>query len=255
MQHTALVCTHGFADVLTLGRQNRADPYALHVGESPWVAALPDAWRVEVPGRINAAGHEVTPLDLPALLARLAALPHAPTHVAICLLHALRNPAHEQQVRAALQARWPGLAVTCSHDVPADGEHAGEFERTVATLRTAGLAEPARPASHTTAAPGLAAQLESLANAMQACLVAQAVSSVVREAMDWRRRRLFARRAACWRRPVHCPCCWAACRRRWPGCWTCSRRRPCSRAMATSATTPGPAAPTCPTWCCCGPCM
>jgi N-methylhydantoinase B len=184
MQHTALVCTHGFADVLTLGRQNRADPYALHVGESPWVSALPDAWRVEVPGRINATGQEVTPLDLPALLARLSALPHAPTHVAVCLLHATRNPAHEQQVRAAVQARWPGMALTCSHDVPADGEHAGEFERTVATLRAAGLALPARPASHNTAATGLAAQLESLANAMQACLVAQAVSSVVREAMD-----------------------------------------------------------------------
>jgi N-methylhydantoinase B len=184
MQHTALICTHGFSDVLTLGRQNRADPYALHVGESPWVATLPDVWRVEVPGRINATGQEVVPLDLPALFANLAALPYTPTHVAVCLLHAARNPAHELQVQTALQARWPGVPVTCSHDMPDGGKQAGEFERTVATLRVAGLAPPAQPAPPNAAATGLAGQLESLANAMQACLVAQAVSSVVREAMD-----------------------------------------------------------------------
>ncbi len=184
MQRVALVCTQGFADVLTLGRQNRVDPYVLHVGQSPWVTALPDAWRVEVPGRISAGGQEVTPLDLPALLAGLAALPQAPTHIAVCLLQASRNPAHEQQVRAALQARWPGVPVTCSHEVPAPGGHAGEFERTVATLGAAGLTLPAPPAPGNAAPTGLAGQLEALANAMQACLVAQAVSSVVREAMD-----------------------------------------------------------------------
>jgi N-methylhydantoinase B len=58
MQRIALVCTHGFADVLTLGRQNRADPYALHVGESPWVAALPDAWRVQCPGASAPTGRK-----------------------------------------------------------------------------------------------------------------------------------------------------------------------------------------------------
>ena len=184
MQRVALVCTHGFADVLTLGRQNRADPYALHVGESPWVAALPDAWRVQLPGRIGADGQEAAPLDLPALLAGLTALPQAPTHFAVCLLHATRNPAHEQQVRAALQAAWPGVPVTCSHELPAAGEHAGEFERTVATLAATGLALPTAPAPGSAATTGLAGPLVALADAMQACLVAQAVSSVVREAMD-----------------------------------------------------------------------
>ena len=184
MDRVALVCTQGFADVLTLGRQNRADPYALHVGESPWTAALPDAWRLEVPGRMNADGQETSPLDLSVLLARAAALPAPPAHVAVCLLHATRNPAHEQQVRAALQTRWPGMRVSCSHEVPSHGAHAGEFERTVATLRAAGLALPAAASTPSAAPAGLAAQLEGLANDMQACLVAQAVSSVVREAMD-----------------------------------------------------------------------
>lgn len=184
MDRVALVCTQGFADVLTLGRQNRADPYALHVGESPWASALPDAWRLEVPGRLNADGREATPVDLSALLAGAQALPAPPTHVAVCLLHATRNPAHEQQVRAALQTRWPGVRVSCSHEMPTHGEHAGEFERTVATLHAAGLALPAAAGAPGAAPAGLAAQLETLANAMQACLVAQAVSSVVREAMD-----------------------------------------------------------------------
>ena len=184
MHRIALVCTQGFADVLSLGRQNRTDPYALHVGESPWVAALPDAWRLEVPGRMAADGSEAMPLDMQALQAGAAALPEQPAHVAVCLLQATHNPAHEQQVRAALQARWPGTHVTCSHEVPVHGEPAGEFERTVATLKAAGLALPAPAPTQTAASTGLAAQLESLANDMQACLVTQAVSSVVREAMD-----------------------------------------------------------------------
>ena len=47
MQDIALVCTRGFADVLTLARQNRADPYALHVPASPWPRLLPAHRRIE----------------------------------------------------------------------------------------------------------------------------------------------------------------------------------------------------------------
>lgn len=177
MKRVALVCTRGFADVLTLGRQNRADPYALHVPPSPWLERLPPASRIEVAGRIDANGAEVQALELADTVDAVRAL--QPEAVAVCLLFAHRNPAHEQQVAAALRAALPGVPVACSHATDAG---AGEYERTVATLRNAGcvLEEAAAPA----AADGFAARLEGIADAMQDALAREALSSVVREAMD-----------------------------------------------------------------------
>jgi N-methylhydantoinase B len=197
----ALVCTAGFADVLTLGRQNRADPYALHVGASPWLSRLPDTWRLELPGRLDADGSEVAPLLLrrddgpdPAatLDARLDALPSRPAAYAVCLLHGHAHPGHERRVRAHLLARDPGCRVVCSHELALPPE-AAEYEWTVATVEAAGLppapftpqAVAARDAPWAdTETQALAAALEALCDEMQATLVREAVSSVVREAMD-----------------------------------------------------------------------
>lgn len=178
MKRVALVCTRGFADVLTLGRQNRADPYALHVPPSPWLELVPAASRVEVAGRIDANGVQVQALDLADAVEALRAL--QPEAVAVCLLFAHRNPAHEQQVAAALRAALPGVPIACSHETDAG---AGEFERTVATLRSVGcvLAEaPAAPVAQ----DGFARRLEGIADVMQDALAREALSSVVREAMD-----------------------------------------------------------------------
>nr|WP_145551810.1 hydantoinase B/oxoprolinase family protein [Variovorax boronicumulans] len=180
MPDIALICTAGFADVLTLARQNRADPYALHVPASPWPQLLPADWRIEARGRIDAAGAEVEPLDMAGVLEALAALPRTPAGIAICLLFAQRNPAHEKALAQHIAQRWPDLPVVCSHTVLAQD---GEYERTLATVQALGLQAPAAaPAS----APdeGLPQQLEALADRMQQRLVAEAVSSVVREAMD-----------------------------------------------------------------------
>lgn len=177
MKRVALVCTRGFADVLTLGRQNRADPYALHVPPSPWLALVPPASRIEVAGRIDAAGVEVEALELAGLADAVRA--SQPEAAAVCLLFAHRNPAHEQQVAAALRAALPGVPIACSHETDAG---AGEYERTVATLRHVGcvLEEGAAPA----VPDSFAARLEGIADAMQAALAREAQSSVVREAMD-----------------------------------------------------------------------
>lgn len=179
MKNVALVCTRGFADVLTLGRQSRPDPYALHVGPSPWLARVPDRWRIEVAGRIDAHGEERLPLSTRGMVEAIGSLPELDA-VAVCLLFAHLEPSHEQQVRDELQRAFPGLPVTCSHET---GVREGEFERTVATLRAAGcqlpLVEGAAPAPET-----FANRLETLADDMQRVLCARAVSSVVREAMD-----------------------------------------------------------------------
>jgi len=179
----ALVCTRGFAHVLTLARQNRADPYALHVPASPWPMLLPAAWRIEARGRIDAAGAEVESLDAADVLRALAALPRPPSGVAIALLFAQRNPTHELALAQAIRARWPDLRVACSHAVlPQDGE----YERTLATVQALGLQVPPVPEAQRAREDEdpLPLQLEQLADRMQQRLVAEAVSSVVREAMD-----------------------------------------------------------------------
>ncbi len=193
MPTVALICTEGFADVLTLGRQNRADPYATHVGPSPWERLLPSPWRVELAARVDANGQELVAPDLAALDAAIAALPSVPDTFAVSLLHGHAHPAHEQQVKAHLQRRYARSKPVCSHERSLP-ETAGEFEWAVATLAAAGIVAP--PAAGTQDGPAQAAvavaepwaafaqALEGLSNAMQARLVELAVSSVVREAMD-----------------------------------------------------------------------
>lgn len=184
VQRIALVCTRGFADVLTLARQNRADPYALHVPASPWLQALPPGWRFEVGGRIDARGKEVEPLDAAELVASLKALPEPPEAIAVSLLFAARNPSHEQQVRALLKAALPGVTVHCSHEADGGGG-GGEYERAVATVSAAGLQlSPPAPARARADAQSFPARLEAIADAMQDVIAAKAFSSIVREAMD-----------------------------------------------------------------------
>lgn len=186
MNTVALLCTRGFADLLSLGRQNRPDPYARHVGPSPWTKALPEAWRLEVSGRIDAHGKEVEVLDLSGLAAQLKQLPQTPSAVAVSLLFSSLNPAHELAVQKALAGLLPGVPVVCSHTLAGDA-HWGEFEWTVAAVAKAGVPSPQPEVSVTQdlpPLPPLAYTLETLCNAMQAELVEKAVSSVVREAMD-----------------------------------------------------------------------
>jgi N-methylhydantoinase B len=194
MSGTILVCTKGFADVLTLGRQNRTDLYCAHIGESIWLRALPEHRRFEVAGRIDANGTEVEPLALEPLLSSLRALPIRPDTVAVSLLFAKRNPIHETLVRQVLETELPGCRVILSSQIEAEAAH-GEFEQTVATLRAAGVTTAVTdgvtavrvanaPVSLPAPSVGLAAELEAIADQMQTVLVGSAVSSVVREAMD-----------------------------------------------------------------------
>ncbi|MFM7533219.1 MAG: hydantoinase B/oxoprolinase family protein [Rubrivivax sp.] len=197
MGEVVLVCNAGFEDVLTLGRQHREDPWALHPQPSPWPAWLPEEDRWGVSARLDARGAEVLPFgaeDLASLARRLAARPVAPRAVAVCLLHALRAPRHEQAVARALQQACPGVHVVCSHSLPQ--APATEFERTVATLRAAwGECAPfgAEAMTGAAACPGLgtppagdpfARDMEALCDAMQAALSRYAVSSISAEAMD-----------------------------------------------------------------------
>lgn len=182
MSDIVLICTYGFVDVLTLARQNRPDPYALHVPASPWIRTLPEGRRLAVKGRIDSQGIEVEPLDVAGMVDALSALPQPPSAIAICLLFAHRNPMHERTLAQAILQLWPKIRTVCSHTVRPE---AGEYERTLATVQALGLDVPTRQTVPPPGKPsGFAQALEAIADRMQRRLVEEAVSSVVREAMD-----------------------------------------------------------------------
>lgn len=124
----ALVTNAGLTDVIEIGRQDRPSLYdQLADRPEPLVSR---SRRYEVRGRLGPDGGELEPIDLTSL-PELA--PDVAT-VAVCLLHADLNPAHEQAVAAELRSR--GLDVVCSHEVSPEMR---EYERTVTTVINASL--------------------------------------------------------------------------------------------------------------------
>ncbi len=124
----ALVTNAGFADVIEIARQDRPSLYDLWADRPE--PLVPRDLRLEVVGRLDATGDELEALDPSSL----ATLPEGVEVVAVCLLHADLNPAHEQAVAEAL--RSSGVDVVCSHEVSPEFR---EYERTVTTVVNAYL--------------------------------------------------------------------------------------------------------------------
>ncbi|HLV34353.1 MAG TPA: hydantoinase/oxoprolinase N-terminal domain-containing protein, partial [Spirillospora sp.] len=101
---TALITTHGFRDILAIGRQNRPVLYALQPQLPP--PLIPPKWCYEVPERLDHTGAELLPLDLAVLDAVLdqMALERIES-VAVCFLYSYVNPAHEWAVRDRILER------------------------------------------------------------------------------------------------------------------------------------------------------
>jgi 5-oxoprolinase (ATP-hydrolysing) len=111
-ERTLLVITEGFRDQLRIGYQNRPRLFDLAI-ERP---ELLYESVIEVSGRLDSAGHEIVPLDADAARASLASARDSGIRaVAIVLMHAYRNPAHE--LRLAEIARELGFTqISTSHD-------------------------------------------------------------------------------------------------------------------------------------------
>ncbi len=124
----ALVTNEGFADVIEIARQDRPALYDQHADRPE--PLVPRDLRLEVGGRLDAAGEEIAPVDVD----RVPDVPDGVEAVAVCLLHADLEPCHEQLVAGVLAER--GLDVTCSSDVSPEFR---EYERTVTTVLNAYL--------------------------------------------------------------------------------------------------------------------
>ncbi|RIK39384.1 MAG: hypothetical protein DCC58_15340 [Chloroflexi bacterium] len=112
-----LVTTRGFRDILVTQRQLRDNVYAV-VSKKP-APIVPLSRTVEAVERMTVRGEVQVPLDVDALLRDVTRLvdEQQVEALAICLLHAYQNPAHEQHARAAIATRFPDLPVVLSSDV------------------------------------------------------------------------------------------------------------------------------------------
>ncbi len=132
---TVLVTTKGFRDLLEIARQVRPDAYDVFA-EKP-KRLVPRDLCFEVDERMGADGSVVTPLDegsLERLIDDLRSV--EPTSIAVCLLHAYRNPEHEQRVAEVLAEAFPNAAVSISSDLASEFR---EYPRACTTIINAGL--------------------------------------------------------------------------------------------------------------------
>lgn len=131
---TAFVTTAGFRDLLLIQRQDRPRVYQLAYQKPAPVVERRDV--IEIAERMLASGEAAKPLDRSVaervLRTALAARPFRA--VAICLLNAYANPAHEQAIASIVRDLFPDLVVSCSSDISREFR---EYERASTTALAA----------------------------------------------------------------------------------------------------------------------
>lgn len=124
---TALVVTHGFADLLAIGDQTRPQLFALQVSKDPLLPAA----TIETSLRLDRDGRLAAPLDWDEVKRGVeAALARGIRSVAVSILHAHRAP----QVERELAERIAGLGVPHVVAASAVGGEIGYLARTETAL-------------------------------------------------------------------------------------------------------------------------
>jgi N-methylhydantoinase A len=119
-----LITTHGFRDVLELGRRTRPTPYGL---KGTFEALIPRELRLEVTERIDAEGQVVTALDEEEVRRAAAWLRERDVEaLVIHFIHSYVNDTHERRAREVAAAEWPNAYVTAGAELLPEYR---EFER------------------------------------------------------------------------------------------------------------------------------
>ena len=128
---TALITTKGFRDVIEMRTESRFEQYDLNMTLPPPLLARNHRYVVDE--RIGANGAVLKPLD-PAEVDDIAetVIARGYESVAIGLIHAYLDGAHERMVRDALLARAPGLSVSISSEVSPQMREYERFNTVVA---------------------------------------------------------------------------------------------------------------------------
>lgn len=126
----ALLTTEGHRDVLEMREGLKGDRYDLRT--PPPEPLVPRELRFGVRERIRPDGAVRIPLDAASLGEAIEAVKRSgATSVAVCYLHAYRNPAHEIETVERLTRELPGLYVSRSSDV---WPQIKEYERVSTTV-------------------------------------------------------------------------------------------------------------------------
>jgi N-methylhydantoinase A len=132
-----LIVTEGYRDVMQIARS------FVPGGLAAWIvwpkpqplAALEDT--VDVPGRMDANGEEVRPLDEDAVRAALRKLKGQGVEaLTVSLINAYVNGAHEKRIGEIAAEEMPGVPVSLSHEVLPEMQ---EYERTLSTVANAAV--------------------------------------------------------------------------------------------------------------------
>ena len=127
---TALITTRGFRDIVLIGRQKRYETYDLYMNKPVPLVRRRDIF--EVDERMAFDGAVLLSLDETSLSAIINKIVSGDYEaVAVALLHAYANPAHEWAVRDRITERMPDMLVSLSSDVSPKFR---EYERTSTTV-------------------------------------------------------------------------------------------------------------------------
>ena len=125
-----LLTTQGHRDILEMREGLKDDRYNLRM--PPPIPLVPRALRIGVRERMRFDGTAETPLNRKSLDAGLRQLARAGVNaVAVCYLHAYRNPRHEVATRRAVAKWMPGVYISLSSEVLPQIK---EYERVCTTV-------------------------------------------------------------------------------------------------------------------------
>src|SRR3954470_5568137 len=126
----ALITTKGFRDVLEIARLRMPQLYNMDWDKPR--PLVPRRLRFEIEERMAGDGSVVQPLNPASVTAALDKIKAQEVDsVAICLLHAYANPAHERAVMELVRRHAPDLSISASHQVLPEIR---EYERTSTTV-------------------------------------------------------------------------------------------------------------------------
>ena len=115
-----LITTEGFRDILHIARHKKPHNFSLQQ-ELPWQSRplVRRRHRLTVRERVTAPkGEIIVPLDEAEVRACAQTLREAGVDaIAVCLLHAYLNPAHEQRIKQILQEECPDAYLSISSEV------------------------------------------------------------------------------------------------------------------------------------------
>lgn len=130
---TGLVTTKGFRDVLEIARSNRPDLFNFNfIKQAPFV---PRYLRMEVDERANYKGEIEKGFNKKDIEKAIKVFKkEGVKSIAICCLHAYKNPTHEVAIAQYIKDKLPNVPVICSHEVSREWR---EYERTSSTVLSA----------------------------------------------------------------------------------------------------------------------